>query len=613
MKRLPLCSFALLLATLLAPPAVAQQHDASTSANNAPPDTAEAAKLAAKSADPEIAVLERQIQQLSDLLASQSVRIEAQEASLKAERERILALESELTSLKIATSPLISSAAANPSSAAPAAPAPPIAPAVIAAIAPVRALPVGAMPRDTAKPGFTLGPVSVTPYGFLKATFIHDSSSPDGDDFPLPGFLTDTGPTAAPEFHIKARSSRIGTNLLWADPSSRLTLTGKIEIDFEGNFSRADNRNLSSIRSSMPSIRLAYGRIDYRVGEHDTFSALFGQDWTPFGSSTLPPILETTGYGIGFGGLWERDPQMRFGWTHDFGRFRLLPEFAVVLPASGETPAATDLIDQLGYGERQGADSDRPDVQARVVFQWQLDHAPGVVPAQIIFSGEQGRREAIVLASAVPSTFAAAFPRGAMVGSNSDGWTAETQLPTRYATLIGKFYDGSDLRWFFGGQLFSNYNDTAGLTGLATASSIDGSSTVDFGLRNGIPVIAPQRPVRAAGGFASLGLPLSRIFGADPNERSMGWTTYLTYGTDQAKTRDLVRLEPDGSRGRSDMSVGTIYYKLNSRITFAFEESLYRTRADDAAAGLPLFMGMPAHEWRDLRSEGGTIFFLLIM
>ncbi|HTW24373.1 MAG TPA: hypothetical protein VMD78_12280, partial [Candidatus Baltobacteraceae bacterium] len=355
-------------------------------------------------------------------------------------------------------------------------------------------------------------------------------------------------------------------------------------------------------------IRLAYARLDYKFGDRDTFSALFGQDWTPFASSTLPSLLDVTGMGVGFGDPWERDPQMRFGWTHDFGVFKVMPEIAAVLPASGLAPNAANLPLQLGYGEREGPDSGQPSTQARVVFQWQLDHAPGVVPAQIIFSGEVGRREAIVLSTAVPAAFASAFPRGAVVGSKTAGWTGEWQLPTRYATLIGKYYQGSDLRWFFGGQFFSFFNDTAGLTGTASATDIDGSSTVVFGLRNGVPVVAPQRPVRAAGGFTSLGLPISRILGADPRGRNMGWTMYFTYGTDEAKTSDLLHLAPAGSRARSDMSVGTVYYKLNNWVSFAYEQSLYRTRANTAASAFPLFMGEPQHEWKDFRSEGGTIF-----
>ena len=81
--------------------------------------------------------------------------------------------------------------------------------------------------------------------------------------------------------------------------------------------------------------------------------------------------------------------------------------------------------------------------------------------------------------------------------SNTDGWTGELQLPTRYFTLLGKYYTGSDLRWFFGGQFFSNYNDTAGLTpgSAVSVASIDGASTVVFGTNaSGAFVVAPQRP-----------------------------------------------------------------------------------------------------------------------
>jgi hypothetical protein len=484
-----------------------------------------------------------------------------------------------------------------------------VSPTTISAANPIRPLPVGGIKKGELKPAITVAGVGITPYGFLKTTFVHDSSSPGGDDFPLPGFLGDTGPTSAPEFHVKARASRFGTNFEWGDRNPNLTITGKIEMDFEGNFNRSDNRNLSSIRSSNVGIRLAYGRIDYKFTSADTFSALFGQDWTPFTSSTLPNILETTGLGIGFGVLWERAPQMRFGWTHNFGGFQLMPEVAVVLPAVGDVPSAADLSNQLGYGERQGPDSDSPQVEGRVVGQWQLDHAPNVAPAELIVSFEEGHRTAIVLGSAVPAAYHAAFPEGATVSSPTNGVTFEWQLPTHWVTLIGKVYSGSDLRYYFGGQLFSNYNSVFGLTATADGTSIDGGSTVVFGTNaNGVPVVAPQLPVRARGGFAQVGLPLSRWFGSDPEGRNAGWSLYGMYGTDQANTNDLAKVAPGGSRARSDMTVGTLNYKLNKWVSFSFEESLYRTRANTAVPDLPLFMGLHQHEWRDLRSEGGAIF-----
>ncbi len=498
---------------------------------------------------------------------------------------------------------------------------------VVPALTPVRFLPVGPLPREAGTPAFKIGSVRVTPYGFIKATVVHDSSSPNGDDFPLPGFQApDTGPNGAPEFHVKARASRIGMNLEWLDPSPKFTITGKIEGDFEGNFSRVDNRNIGTIRASMFSIRLAYGRIDYRFSDRNSINFLAGQDWTPFTSSTLPITFETTGTSIGFGVLWERAPQVRAGWTHNFGGgFQLMPEVAVIFPAFGNVPAnvqtatgiltVTGIANQLGYGERQGTDSGRPEAQARIVGQFQLDHAEGVPPAQIIFSGEQGRRTAIVLRSAVPAAaaFQATFPNGAAVSSNTAAWTGEFQLPTRFATLVGKYYSGSDLRFYFGGQLFSNFNDTFGLTGTTTVASVDGASNVVFGTNaNGVPVLARERPVRSQGGFVSLGLPLSRIFHADPSGRNAGWSIYFTYGQDSAKARDVRRmLAPGaaGTRNKSAMYVGTLYYKLNNWVTFGFEQSLFQTHAVPGSTGvLPLFSGVPSRNWRDLRTEAGPIF-----
>ncbi|MGC9293240.1 MAG: hypothetical protein ACP5EP_11070 [Acidobacteriaceae bacterium] len=477
------------------------------------------------------------------------------------------------------------------------------------ALTPIRAFPVGGIKKGEMLPAFKAGGVGMTPYGFIKSTAVWDSSSPNGDDFPLPGFLTDTGPNGAPEFHIKARSTRFGSNFEWYDPNPKWTVTGKIEWDFEGNFNRSDNRNLSSIRSNNISLRLAWGRLDYRPSDKNVLSLVFGQDWTIFCSSTLPNMLETTGLGIDFGSCYERSPQFRLGYTHKMGGLAVMPEFAMVLPTSGLPPSAINISQQLGYGERQGPDSYRPQYQARLVFQWQLDHAKAVPPAQIIFSGFNGRRAGIVLASGVPAAYLTTFSKGVEPGSKQDGADVEWQLPTRWFTLTGKFYGGADLRWFFADQLYSFYNDTAGLTNLASAPTEDGASTVVFGTNaSGQQVIAPERPVRDRGGFAQLGIPLSRIFNANPAGRNAGWSIYGLYGIDQAKTRDLDKLGAAGNRRYSTMAVGTLNYKFDSWVSFSFEQSLYTTHANPEEP-LPLFRGVKSREWNDVREEMGPIFF----
>lgn len=489
-----------------------------------------------------------------------------------------------------------------------------VAPTVVAAVAPVRVLPLDPPKKDGLVPTFRLGLVRVTPYGFIKSTMAEDSSSPRGDDFPLPGFLNaDTGPNANPEFHIKARASRFGANFEWPDLSKNLTVTGKFEFDWEGMFSRVDNRNVSSVRSPAPTMRLGYVRMDYTTGKTDWFTEA-GQDWTPFGSSTLPNLLETTGVGIAFGSLYEREMEWRFGLVQDLGgsrHFKFSPEFALVQPGFGNLP--TDVGNQLGYGERQGADADRPEFEGRAVLQWQLDPAKGVAPAQFIVSGVEGKREAIVLASAVPAAYQSTFPDGVTVSSNRWGVSLETQLPTRWFTLVAKAYRGADLRYFFAGELFSNYNDINGLTGLTKVASVDGSSTVIFAKNAaGQFVVAPQRPVRADGGFVNLGLPLSRWFDANPAGRNAGWQLYLHYGMDQAEARDLYQaLGPDAAgRARNRMAAATVYYKLNQWCTFAYEQSLYTTISvpNDTTGEYLKVGGKQSREWNDRREEFGPIF-----
>lgn len=482
------------------------------------------------------------------------------------------------------------------------------APAVVPAIAPIRVLQLEGAKRDGLIPDIKLGSgAKVKLYGFYKTSVVWDSSNPPGNDFPLPGFINDSGPNGSPEFHLKTRAFRVGANFEWLDPSPKLTVTGKVELDFEGDFTRSNNRNISSIRSSQPSLRLAWVRIDKSFDDKRSGYVLFGQDWTPFGSSTVPNTIETTAFHLAFGNIYERAPQVRTGANFLLSKnrnVRFQPEFAIVLPFFGNTPS--NVADQLGLGERQGVDSNRPEFQGRFVLQFQLDKAAGVSPAQIIASWTQGTRKAIVTRANVPAAFLAAFPNGVEVESDRYGYTGEFQLPTRWFTLIGKYYRGADLRAYFGGQLFSTFNDTAGLTGTVNATSIDGSSTVVFGFNGTTPTIAPQRAVRGQGGFINLGLPLSRWFNADPKGRNAGWTAYLHYGYDEAFARDVRRI--GAGRGKGDVFMTNLQYKMNAFITFAYEASYFRTRASNQAGALPLFRGIPSRETHNIRSEFATIF-----
>ena len=589
-----------------------------------------------------------------------------------------------------------SSAEPEPAMAMP--PQAPAAPAIIPAVAPVRVLTNDPPKAGGMVPDLNLGSgAKLKLYGFVKSTAAYDSSNPYAIDFELPGLggivgatfptdvptgLTspfsaglagvgnsDSGPNGSPTFYLKGSATRMGSNFEWPDiAGGNNTLTGRIEADFEGNFSRSQNRNVSSVRTRMLALRLAWARLDHRIDDSTTLFFLAGMDWTPFGSSTQMNLLETTGGAAYFGNLYEREAQFRVGLWHDFGgsyNFKLGIEPAIAQPGFGNN--STDVGDQIGVSERDGINAARPEVSGRLVFQWQLDKARGVAPAQLIFSGMNAKRVEIVNVAAIraaacaatfPATatngcvagvigatgsLAAAFPHGAEPSSERWGGDAEIQLPTRYATLVAAYHMGSDLKYYFGGQVFGVVNDnriglqnapgtigTGGVfmcnmnpTNCPNAFNIDAEApNAAFGWN---PVldrwqIVPQRPIRAVGGFAQLSFPLSRIFNANPAGRNAGWTIALAYGTDQAKARD-VRLaagpvgavieadqsncigvtgctEPGGllangyvanstgSRNRSDVGATTIVWKFNQYVSFNLEESVYLTRSTCIGTGV---------------------------
>jgi hypothetical protein len=137
-------------------------------------------------------------------------------------------------------------------------------------------------------------------------------------------------------------------------------------------------------------------------------------------------------------------------------------------------------------------------------------------------------------------------------------------------------------------------------------------------------VYAPQRPVRAQGGFVNLGFPLGRIFHVDPASRAAGLQLYAHYGLDDPYGRDVrhVGVATSGAatglsqnaRDRSDAFIGTLQWKLTPLITLGLEQSQYRTRMSGGAAfgsvvgGAPSWNGMPTRQWHDNRTEVSTIF-----
>ncbi|MFI5102998.1 MAG: hypothetical protein ACHP9V_06480 [Terriglobales bacterium] len=538
---------------------------------------------------------------------------------------------------------LHTSNAAQASSAAPATKSAPSGPPIIPAVAPLRVLPIDVPKQDGMIPDIKLGSgAKLKVYGFYKASAVSDTASSGGatfgsQDWPLPLLLGNTGPTSDPQVHLKARQFRIGAQTEWVPKGSDFTITGKIEGDFEGDYTDVNNRNISGSARSQFSLRQAWVRIDHKIGDLPWF-AEFGEDWSLLGSSTLPSLFETTGLGVGMGSLYERMPMFKTGVQFHSGDFKVQPEFAIVMPTAGSSALTTD--QRLRFGDRAGAESNQPGLEARVVFQFPLNHSwKGVAPAQIIFSGHHARMNEIIqhvnqvatsyvcittpcvvptpqtnlntpnigfsntyvfgstCADPLPGCLLSSFfPTGVQAGNPQNIWTAEVQLPTPWVTLAAKFYRGNDLRFFFGGQLndvWSNLNGMgevgngvsfsgrpilAGCEGATpdpnSGKALDAYKTV-FDCPTGNAVqMANLQPVGGSGGFAELSFPLSRIFNANPEGPNSGWVLHVSYGTDRAKYSDA---QKGNFLGRTDLDTASLTYRLNKWVTFVHEVSYITT------------------------------------
>ncbi len=164
--------------------------------------------------------------------------------------------------------------------------------------------------------------------------------------FPLPRNLPEFRyaakyrPDPRSVFPHKSAFLALWIELRVAHISKDLTLTGRVEGDFEGGFTVVDNADVTSIRNPQPRLRLAFARLDYDSGEGTDGFFEGGQDWSLFGSTALPNILETTFLGAFSGDVWERTPQFRFGLVQNLGgsaNFKLSPEFALMSRARLES------------------------------------------------------------------------------------------------------------------------------------------------------------------------------------------------------------------------------------------------------------------------------------
>jgi len=554
----------------------------------------------------------------------------------------------------------------------------------IPAIAPPRPLPIN-VARDPKGiiPDLKLGSgAMLNVYGFLKATAISDTTNSGGavvgsNDFPLPLLQGDTGPNSGSQFRVKARSSRIGANFYWPLNGPDITLTGRLEFDFEGDYTVVNNRNVSSSRSSQPSLRHAWMRMDTKLGDVPWF-AEFGQDWTLLGSSIVPDYIESTNNGVAFGSIYERLPQIKTGIQLQAGSLKIQPEFALTWASFADSnlnnSSTASVLGSLGVvptGQQEqgregailGAAGGQPGLQGRVVFDFPINKSwKGVPNAEIIFSGGHAEAQEIVPLANIPKTGVAGltvatgavitgesasptcsgtapaagfsiqcyYPTGLSMNIPQNIGTVGFQLPTPWFTLWSNYFRGGDMRFFFAGILNSAFVDTMGVTPLTipgsttlvtcsnppactTTSSTSIAQNVyslagdPISFRNvaGAAVFDPYRPIRGQGGFVQLGIPLSRIFGANPDGRNAGWRLFLAYGIDSAFSRDVIR-SGGNNLDRTDYVPVSLRYRINKWAELVNEFTWYDTRTADSKT--VDYRGIPAHVNHDLRNEFGTIF-----
>ena len=378
----------------------------------------------------------------------------------------------------------------------------------IPAVAPVRVLPIG-LPKDPKGiiPDIKLGSgIMINPYGFFKATAISDTTNSGGgtfgnNDFPLPLLLGDTGPNAGSQFRVAARTARFGANFYWPISGPNITLTGKLEFDWAGDYTVVNSTNISSTRTTQAQLRLAWMRMDYKFSNDTAWFAEFGQDWTMLASSTQYDVLQYTA-GVAQGNPYERIPQFKTGLQFTSGKLKIEPEVAITLGAFGDNNLNTSVTNALlgsasvvptgfqnqgRFGAILGPDSGQPGVQGRIVFDFPLNSSwKGVPNAELIVSGGHAEATEVVPAANIPATdipasVNLACPGGAAAGSCSlrsfyptgftvslpqNMFTVEAQLPTPWVTLVAKAYKGGDMRFMFAGVLNSAFADAMGGTAI---------------------------------------------------------------------------------------------------------------------------------------------------
>lgn len=519
-----------------------------------------------QSTDPEVAALRKQVEEQAKAIA------ELRDLVKQLVAERVVGKPAPAVG-----PPPVAPVLAQPAIAAPGPTVRATAPAPFQAFPPVK-------PENPGPLTIRLGSgVTISPIGLIKLSAIRDSNQSSGDDTPVIARVVGSGPETsgntgtlkpAPDFRFKARSARVGFDLLAPDPNDRFIITGKLEFDFEGSFAASTARNIGALRANEAELRTAWVQLTTQGAT--PFFMRFGQAATLFASTTQPTGLELTGQYQFQGNPQQRVPGFVAGIRKDLGGswdWRFQPEAGFFLASGGEPVSGIGSVyagnqpspgqGTIGFGQREGPDSDRPSYQSRAVLEFEPFKGRRVASSQLIGSFVYAERRRY---------FAPPFQTGNLnygLTSHIIGYTGEFRFATPWWTLLGKYYRGSDLRFYF--------------SGLGQDVFFDGPSAP----LTTTGVLPAMRPVRAQGGFVQLQLPWS-VWMQPRDPKLQGFSTNLTYGYDSAFSRDAIRVVGGGRKAQHAL-MGNFLYQYNRYVQFGLEvnwlEALYLIRQGGPTRG----------------------------
>ncbi|MBI3939833.1 MAG: hypothetical protein HY315_03275 [Acidobacteria bacterium] len=187
-------------------------------------------------------------------------------------------------------------------------------------------------------------------YGFLRTDLITDQGRPDNSQTPFFVLSEDASARGrhAGSFTLHPRLTRLG--IRYAGPGvesfGSAKLSGQLEIDFQNGG-----------RESRQVIRIRHAH--FRL-THGTFSLLAGQSWDVI--SPLFPAVNNDTLMWNAGNLGDRRPQVTASLEQKMGQGQFL------LTAGLGLTGAIDALDLDNNGFRDGEESRRPNIQARMGY-----------------------------------------------------------------------------------------------------------------------------------------------------------------------------------------------------------------------------------------------------